>query len=336
MKSCTKSGSGWPSLRMSSTTAFADATSGWSKGQDLHEVAAHRDGVFPHHEVLGQLFDGVDLVVGARDGRVDVGQAHLEVAALVPQVVAREVHDGAAIARVFLEQQGVHLDVGQNALAVLAQALGHQLLDPQTQNAAALLREERELVASLQVVVVQKRCQADGRVVDGVLAALALGVDGVRHELFQVDAHERRRQQAEHGQRGEAPAHGGLAGEHRGHPSSRAWRSSMEPGSVMATRCCTSSSSLMRSATASRTARRARRGSMVPPLFDEITNSVVSGFASAKMARTRTGESESSVLNVIFDESGLLYFVMVMGACVEPPWPMSTTVFSPWAMIESA
>ena len=120
------------------------------------------------------------------------------------------------------------------------------------------------------------------------------------------------------------------------HPSSRAWRSSMEPGSVMATRCCTSSSSLMRSATASRTARKARRGSMVPPLFDEITNSVVSGFASAKMARTRTGESESSVLNVIFDESGLLYFVMVMGACVEPPWPMSTTVFSPWAMIESA
>ena len=92
----------------------------------------------------------------------------------------------------------------------------------------------------------------------------------------------------------------------------------------------------MRSATASRTARRARRGSMVPPLFDEITNSVVSGFASAKMARTRTGESESNVLNVIFDESGLLYFVMVMGACVEPPWPMSTTVFSPWAMIESA
>ena len=63
-------------------------------------------------------------------------------------VYKRQVHDGAAIARVFLEQQGVHLDVGQNALAVLAQALGHQLLDPQTQNAAALLREERELVAS--------------------------------------------------------------------------------------------------------------------------------------------------------------------------------------------
>ena len=58
---------------------------------------------------------------------------------------------------------------------------------------------------------------------------------------------------------------------------------------------------------------------MVPPLFDEITNSVVSGFASAKMARTRTGESESSVLNVIFDESGLLYFVMVMGAAWNRP-----------------
>ena len=64
--------------------------------------------------------------------------------------------------------------------------------------------------------------------------------------------------------------------------------------------------------------------------------SVVSGFTSARMARTRTGESESSVLNVIFDESGLLYFVMVIGAWVEPPCPMSTTVFSPCSMMESA
>ena len=75
---------------------------------------------------------------------------------------------------------------------------------------------------------------------------------------------------------------------------------------------------------------------MVPPLFEDITNSVVSGFASARMARTRTGESESSVLNTMRDESGLLYFVMVMGACVEPPCPMSTTVLRPCSMMESA
>ena len=32
MKSCTKSGSGWPSARIFRTSAFADATSGWSNG----------------------------------------------------------------------------------------------------------------------------------------------------------------------------------------------------------------------------------------------------------------------------------------------------------------
>ena len=134
------------------------------------------------------------------------------------------------------------------------------------------------------------------------------------------------------------PPTDGSPGNTAAQPSSRACRSRSEPGSVMATRCCTSSCSLMRpeAATASRTACRARRGSMVPPLFEEMTNSVVSGCASARMARTRTGESESSVLNVTTEESGLLYFVMVMGAWVEPPWPMSTTVLSPWAMMESA
>ena len=182
----------------------------------LHEVAAHGDGVLPHDEMLGQLVHGLDLERRARDGGVDVGQAHLEVVALVPQVVLRLVHDDAAVARVLLEQQRVDLDVGQDALAVLADALGDQLLDPQAEHAAALLREEAELVATLHVVVVQEGSQADGRVVDGVLAAGALRLDGVLHELLQVDAHERGGQQAEHGHGAEAAAHGGLAGEHRG------------------------------------------------------------------------------------------------------------------------
>ena len=127
------------------------------------------------------------------------------------------------------------------------------------------------------------------------------------------------------------PPTDGSPGNTAAQPSSRAWRSKSEPGSVMATRCSASSTSSMRSEarTALRTACSARRGSMVPPLFDEMTNNVVSGFASARMARTRTGESESNVLNVTMDESGLLYFVMVIGAWVDPPWPISTTVFSP-------
>ncbi|MPN45143.1 hypothetical protein SDC9_192710 [bioreactor metagenome] len=75
---------------------------------------------------------------------------------------------------------------------------------------------------------------------------------------------------------------------------------------------------------------------MVPPLFDEIMNSVDSGSASARIARTRTGESESNVLNATNDESSLLYFVNVIGACVDPPWPISTTVFKPRSIIESA
>ena len=53
----------------------------------------------------------------------------------------------------------------------------------------------------------------------------------------------------------------------------------------------------------------------------------------------RTGESESSVLNETrFDllASDLLYFVMVIGAWVEPPCPMSTTVSMPLSTTWSA
>ena len=119
-------------------------------------------------------------------------------------------------------------------------------------------------------------------------------------------------------------------------PSSQACCSSLEPGSVMATRCCTISSSEIWSANASRTARSARRGSMVPPDLEDTMNSVVRGSISDRMPRTRTGESESSVRKRTREESGLWYLVMVMGAWVEPPWPMSTTDFKPWAMMESA
>ena len=178
---------------------------------DLHEVAAHGDGVLPHHEVLGELFHRLDLVVLTRNRRIDVGEAHLEVMALVPQVVLRLVHDDAAVARVLGEQKRVDLDVRQDALAELAEALGHELLDPQAEHAAALLREERELVAAHEVIVVEERRQPDRRVVDGVFAALLFSLDRVLEERVEVDACERRRQKTEHRKRREAAAHGRLA-----------------------------------------------------------------------------------------------------------------------------
>ncbi len=75
---------------------------------------------------------------------------------------------------------------------------------------------------------------------------------------------------------------------------------------------------------------------MVEPLFDDMSTSVCAGSTAARSSRTRTGESESSVLNETRFLSCLLYLVMVMGACVEPPWPTSTTVSTPPSTAASA
>ena len=96
----------------------------------VHEVAAHRDGVFPHDEMLGKLGGVIDFEVETRNRGVKIRKAHLEVLAFVPQVGFGLVHDGGAIARILVEQQGIELDVGKNALASLAEAFGNQLLDP--------------------------------------------------------------------------------------------------------------------------------------------------------------------------------------------------------------
>ena len=161
--------------------------------------------------MFGKLERGVDLEVQARDGRVDIGEAHLEVLALVPQVGLRLIHDDAAIACIAREQERIDLDVRQDALPLLAKRLGDELLDPKAQDAPALRREERELVAALKVVVVEERGEVDRRVVDGVLAAALFGVLRVGDELLQVDAGKCCGQKAEDRQRGEAPANGGLA-----------------------------------------------------------------------------------------------------------------------------
>ena len=80
-------------------------------------------------------------------------------------------------------------------------------------HAPALRREEAELVAAVQVVVVQEACQRDGRVVDRVFAAHALGIFGVAQKAAQVDADERSAYQAEYRKRAEATANGRLAKE---------------------------------------------------------------------------------------------------------------------------
>lgn len=119
-------------------------------------------------------------------------------------------------------------------------------------------------------------------------------------------------------------------------PSSCACFSKALPGSVMVTRCLTSSSLLRLSDSSSRTAFRANVGSIVVPLFEEMMTSVVLGLHSDRMPRTRTGESESSVRNFTRAESDLLYLVSVMGACVDPPSPMRMTFSMPSATTRSA
>ena len=161
--------------------------------------------------MLGKLERGIDLEVQARNCRVDIGEAHLEVLTLVPQVGLRLVHDDAAVARVAREQERIDLDVRQDALPLLAERFGDELLNPKAQDAPALRREERKLVAPLEVVVIKERGEVDRRVVDGVLAAALFSILRVGGELLQVDADKRRGQKTEDRQRREAPADSGLA-----------------------------------------------------------------------------------------------------------------------------
>ena len=195
--------------------SFGGGNVGLVEGAHLHEIAAHGDGVFPHDEMLSQFFHSVDAVVQPRNSVIDVGEAHLEIAALVPQVGLGLVHDDGSVARILRKQQRVDLDVRQDALAVLPQRFSHQLFDPQAQYAPTLGSEERELVATLQVVVVEECRQVDGRVIDGVLRTGLLSRASVSHERFHVDTRERRRHQSEHRERREPAAHRGLAGKHR-------------------------------------------------------------------------------------------------------------------------
>lgn len=183
--------------------------------------------------------------------------------------------------------------------------LGHQLLDPQTQNAAALLREERELVASLQVVVAKTmpgrwpgrwrpRCTGAR---SSASMACAMNLPGRCPRAPPA--------QAEHGQRGEAPAHGGLAENTAAHPSSRL---ALKHGAGVGDGHEVLHQLLFADAVGRRRARHAGPGAARWCRRSSTRSRTAwSRLRSAKMARTRTGESESSVLNVIFDESGLLY-----------------------------
>ena len=129
--------------------------------------------------MLGQVEHAVDAERKARNGRVEVGEAHVEILALVPQVGFGLIGDDAAVFRVFGKKQRVELDVRQNAYTLLAEAFGDKLLNPKAKYAPAFRREEAEFVAAVQVAVVQEAGQRNGGVVDGVFAADALGVFGV-------------------------------------------------------------------------------------------------------------------------------------------------------------
>lgn len=71
----------------------------------------------------------------ARNSRIEVGEAHVEVLALVPQVGFGLVGDDAAVFRVFGKKQRVELDVRQNSHTLLAEAFGDELLNPKAKHA---------------------------------------------------------------------------------------------------------------------------------------------------------------------------------------------------------
>ena len=123
---------------------------------------------------------------------------------------------------------------------------------------------------------------------------------------------------------------------HARQPSSWARFSRSLPGSVMATRCEGIFSVFRYISKWSSTASSTLRISMVPPDLLETSTSVRSKSRPARIERTRTGDTESSTLKSSALRSTLLYLVMVIGAWVEPPWPISKTVLKPSAMMPSA
>ena len=159
------------------------------------------------HQVIG-AFHGIRKL---RDSGVNVVKTLRETDSFILRVITRYVLDNAAIAGILRQKQRINLDVRQNALAVFAQALGHQLLNPQTQNAAALGCEERELVAIVAVVVVQERCQLNCGIVQVIGAAHLFGNARLFHKRVQTNAHQRRWKQAENRKRRVTTTHGRLA-----------------------------------------------------------------------------------------------------------------------------
>ena len=163
--------------------------------------------------MLSQIEHAVDAEGKARNSRIEVGEAHVEILALVPQVGFGLVGDDAAVFRVFGKKQRVEFDVRQDSYTLLTEAFGDELLNPKAKHASTFRREETELVAAVQVVVIQEAGQCNGGVVDGVFAADAFGVFGVAQKTAQVDADERGGYQAEYRKRAEAAANGRLAKE---------------------------------------------------------------------------------------------------------------------------
>ena len=114
-----------------------------------------------------------------------------------------------------VEQVDVDLDVRHDALAVLAEALGDELLHPQAKDATGLGRDVGEAIGrGGREVRDEEARELHGGVVQAVLGAHALHLGGARHHVAHVQAAQGRRHQAEDRERREAPAHGGLAEEH--------------------------------------------------------------------------------------------------------------------------
>ena len=182
---------------------------GLVEGRHLHEPAHERRGVLPQHEVAADVH-GVLKHVGALGHHRRQHRGF----AVEGGVGVGVVHDHRVRGLVAVEQVDVDLDVRHHALAVLAQALGDELLHPQAEDAAGLGRDIGKDVGRFGREVADEEVgQLHGRVRGAVLRADLLHLRGAAQHVAHVQAAQGRRHQAEHGEGREAAAHGGLAQE---------------------------------------------------------------------------------------------------------------------------
>ena len=114
--------------------------------------------------------------------------------------------DKRAIVPIFVRAAERLVDHGQGAFAVLAGALGHELLDPEAERRERGRERQRQLVASLEHGGADERAQGEPGIGVVLLPAAVRHGRAGRVELGGIRADERRGHESEERQRRKPPA----------------------------------------------------------------------------------------------------------------------------------